>query len=121
VHQAGAVRRRQPAPAGEEHVDDLAPTVPTGVHPRPQRAALDQLHGDVRRLACLAHLVHGDDVGVRQAGHGHGLALEPLLTEGGDGVVPAARSHDLERDRAIELRVVGAQHHAHAAAPEQAE
>ncbi len=60
-------------------------------------------------------VVDGDDVGVREPGHGLRLAHQPLPQLGAPG--PIGAQH-LERDPAIELRIVGDVDGAHPALPE---
>ena len=85
---------------------------------RPQRAALDVLHRDVRRAVVLEVVVHGDDVRMAQrAGHAR-LAQEALRERGVGGV---ERRQLLERDEAVEVGLAGEVDHRHAAAPDLAE
>jgi hypothetical protein len=86
--------------------------------PLAQRLALDEFHRQEDLLAVRAHVVHGDDVGVRQASERLGLAQEASAA---DRVAAEARSQELERELAIELGVVGGVHHPHAARAEPRE
>ena len=67
VDDAGRVRRRQPAPGGDEHVQDLAPASRLRAQPRVDGLAFDELHRDVDAIVDGARVVDGDDVRVRQA------------------------------------------------------
>jgi hypothetical protein len=70
-----------------------------------ERLALDVLEHDVRRAVVLAGVDHGDDVRVREPGHRARLAAEALELVRVVGDVPV---HQLDRDPALERRVVGA-------------
>ena len=83
-----------------------------GVEPLAQRAALQQLEHDVAVLLGAAEVVDGQDVGMRQRGHGLGLALE---AREGRGIVGHLRRQDLQRDIAVEARIAGPVDLAHAA------
>ena len=83
------------------HVEQLA-----------QALAVDQLHHDGLAAAVLEHVVHGDDVGVGQAGDGDRLAAEPF---GDDGVGGQARLQPLQGDATVERDVGGQPHLGHPA------
>ena len=75
-----------------------------GLHRLAQRYAVDQLDDDVRPVADLSDVVDGHDVGMREGAGGLGLAYETadvLLVEA------PFLLEDLERQRAVDLRVVG--------------
>jgi len=76
-----------------------------------QRLALEQLHDREDESFVHADIVNRQDVGMRQGGHGLGLALEPrtALRISGD-----ARGQYFDRDVAIEPAVAGAIDLAHA-------
>ena len=80
--------------------------------PRAQADALDELHDEGDVIAFGRHVVHGDDVRVRDAGERLGLALELLIARA------APATQQLDRDLAIELRVVGCVHDTHASRPD---
>ena len=115
MHQPGVVRRRQPAPGEDEAIEARVGRARRLVEPEAQRAPLDELHGHPgqrqrpRRLH--ARVVHDDDVGVLHARHrlrlGHDVAARRRR-----------RRHQLQRDLAVEARIVGPPHDAHAAMPE---
>ncbi len=74
---------------------------------------MHQLHGDERLVADAADVVDRDDVGVRQPGHRPRLAEQPrarLRTHRS-----LRLSDHLERDAAIQLRVIGLVDDPHAA------
>jgi hypothetical protein len=119
VDQPGVVRRGQAAPGLHEHRQGLGQAVPAR-HPPAQGAVVRELHRQVHLVAEGADLVHGDDVGVVDLGHRLRLAQQAGARVAGlAGQGPGAQQ--LDRDLAIEVRVVGGVHQAHAAATEQAE
>ena len=79
--------------------------------------ALDQLQDQRARAAGLLEAVDLGDVGVVQRGEDPGLSLEARqpVRVGGERL-----GQHLQRDVAVELRVAGAVHLAHAAGPERA-
>ena len=79
-----------------------------------ERLAVDALHHEIRQ-AVLIDGVDRDDVLVDDGCRGLGLAHEPLA--GGWIGGQLGRQH-LDGDDAVELRVVGLENHAHAAAAE---
>src|SRR5213593_1729859 len=80
-------------------------------HPVRQAAAGDVLDDHVRRALELAEVVDVDDVRVAEPGDRLGL-----VPEAGDRArIGGDRLHDLDRARSLELRVIGAVHHAHRA------
>ena len=76
VDDAGGVRGRQPAPGGDEHVQDLAPAARLRAQPLVDGLALDELHRDEDAIVDRAGVVDGDDVRVRQARDGARLAQQ---------------------------------------------
>jgi hypothetical protein len=75
-----------------------------------QRLAADELHGDEDAVLDDAHVEHRDHVGVRELGHRLRLAQKASV---GVVVVPIG-AQQLDRELAIELGIVGGDHHAHA-------
>ena len=74
--------------------------------------AFDQLHDEVGHVAVFADVVDGDNVRVAEGGRGAGLAEEALA-----GVADLeVGAEDLDRNRALEVRIPGAEDDAHAAA-----
>ncbi len=109
------VRGDEAARGLEEHLEDLAPRSRPALEPRRQRVALDELHRDVQvAVVGGADVVDADDVGVRELGDRLGLAPQPRL-RASLAFVPRFGAQELERDLAIELGIVGGEHHAHAA------
>jgi hypothetical protein len=94
-----------------------------GLDPPVQRAAVEQLHHDERELRAVgdgggADVVHPDEVGVRQAGHGDPLVREPRP----DGLIAreAGQQH-LDRPPVLLADVPGRVHAGHAALPHPGE
>ena len=83
-----------------------------------QRSAVDELHRKVHAPVEDADVVNDDDVGVRQAGHRLRLSLQAHADLVASLASRELSMQDLDRQRAIELRVVGAVHRAHTAPAE---
>ncbi len=66
----------------------------------------------------LAHLINGDDMVVLQSGRGPRLAQEALPGGGAGG---QGRMHHLQGHAALQLRIFGVEHDAHAAVTEHAQ
>ena len=116
------VRRRETAPGVEEDGDNLAPCAGR-LEPRAERPPFDELHRDEDLLAVGADVVHGDDVGVGEAGHRLRFTQEArtpftFTRPGGAGLVVAKELH---RELAIELRVVRRIDDTHAPFPDAIE
>src|SRR5262249_48538562 len=47
--------------------------------PRPERFSVEKFDGDLRNAVVAANVVDGEDVRVREGGHGAGFASEPLV------------------------------------------
>jgi hypothetical protein len=120
VDQPGRVGRRDPAgDVGEQHAQELGPAARPLLAPTAERlAAVHELHGDPHLIAVRADVVDGDHVGVRELGQRLGLAQQP---EAPMGSRRRSGSSKLERDLAVELRIVGGVHDAHAAGAEPVE
>ena len=114
VNDACAVR-------GIQRIGDLDAERQHRVHLQPampgdcllQRGALQILHGDEGAAVLLADVMNGADVGMIQGGRGSSLALEPAQR------LPVASQfvrQELQRDEAMEPRVLRFVHHAHSAA-----
>ena len=118
VDQTAAVRRREPARGRLIYAHDLPPAAGVLELPGPQRHAVDELHRHVDLVTERPDLVHGDDVGVAQAGERLGLAHQAGL-----GLAAArlgvGRTHQFDRYLAIELRIIGREHQPHAALAER--
>jgi len=112
MHDARAVRRRETATRLEVDIDDLLPGARLALPDREVRP-FDELHHDRRARAESDHLVDLHDVRVREARHRLGLADRA-------GVVAVAGRDDLDRDLAIELRIVRGDDDAHAAGTDEA-
>ena len=107
---------REPGEQPLEHAADLRQRHVPDV--RPQRAALDVLHRDVRRAVVLEVVVHGDDVRMAQRAGDARLAQEALRER---GVRRVERRQLLERDEAVEVGLAREVDHRHAAAADLAE
>jgi hypothetical protein len=101
VHEAGGVRGCEPAPGGEERVDDRRGRSLARAQPLRERLAVDELHRDKVAAIRGADLVHGDHVGVGKARHRARLAHQPILGLGGRARAP----QHLERDPALEIGI----------------
>ena len=114
VNEALGVRRRESPSRGHEDGDDLAPRARLRLEPGVHRAARQKL-GREEHAVILgdADIVHGGDIRVRQARHGLRLAHHARARERCDARADATQ--ELERDLAIELRIVGAVHDTHRA------
>ena len=83
-----------------------------------QRLAVEQLHDEERRAVVLADVVESTDVRVGQLGDGPRFTVEPFaeLRTGGE-----CGRQDLDGDGAIEPRVTGFEHLAHATGADRRE
>ena len=115
VDQAGSVGGREALTDGEEDLEDRRPRRRVSLEPGVEGEAVDELHRQVDLVLVRADVVDRDDVGVRELGHRLGLALE---ASAGVGV---GRQQELERDLAIELRVVRGVDHPHPALADEVE
>ena len=77
-----------------------------------QGVAAHELHHDHVTIAFACDVVDGDDVGVLECGGGAGLLLESAAAL---RVGQAVRWEDLQGDVAVQTRVMGPVHDAHAA------
>jgi hypothetical protein len=90
---------------GEDH---------TEVEHRPQRASLQEFHGDVRDAVALADVVDRDDVGVTETPCGSRFAIEAPF-ERLELVALEFDAYRLQSERAVEQRVAGLVYGAHGA------
>ena len=115
VDEPRAVRRGEPLAGRDHDAQDLGRRGLLDEEPRPERRALDELGREEHVAVEGPDVVHRDDVRVLQARQGLGFTQEagaaPLR------VLAAARAgvEELQRDGALELRVVGLVDDAHAA------
>ena len=105
MDEAGPVRGIEAARRGGEHAHDVAPRSPG--HPVAHRLAGHELHRQEHTAIPGADVVHRDDVGMSKPGERAALAQRAFVTGG------IAVPHDLERDDAIEVRIVRLEHVAH--------
>ncbi|HEY8550615.1 MAG TPA: hypothetical protein VIL35_11715 [Vicinamibacterales bacterium] len=115
MDEALLVQRLQRAEDGQRDADGLVLRQHAAQQPARQRFALEELHGDEEVLAFLAHVEHLADVRVADAGGGAGLPPQAIP---GAPVQPVAAQH-LHRDTAMQPRIEGGVHEAHAAFAEQ--
>ena len=80
--------------------------------------AFEKRHGDVGNATIFTDLVDGDDMVVIEFGRRSGFAQEALP---GVPLFGDLREHDLERDRALELRILRLKDHPHPALAENLE
>ena len=118
VGDAGGVGGLEAAAGGEELAQDLAPAhrprqLRRVAEPAGQGLAANQLHRDEQPAVVGAGLVDLDDVGMRDLRQGLGLAQQALVA-----LDLGAAAHELERDLAVELVVVGGVDLAHRAGAE---
>lgn len=115
MHQAGVMCGDQALRSGRERLDDLAPR-PRRHEPLAERGPGHELHHDKHLILEGANLVHRDDVRMGEPRHRLRLADQPQPGCGAGAEI----AHDLDRDPAIEIRIVRLEHDAHAAGPELA-
>ncbi len=109
MDQALGVRGREAFTDLNEHLHVLSPRRPGLLsHPVLERSPLDQLHGHERLPSHRVGLVDLHDVGVRELGHGLGLAEQAS----GVLLVELLEQH-LDRDLAIERAIEGLEDHPH--------
>jgi hypothetical protein len=89
-------------------------------HALAQVGALEQLHGEVGEVAVLAEVVGGDDVRVRELAGGARLEREALLVVAARAGV-LVEQDGLQRDDAVQGRVLRLVDDAHGAAAELAQ
>ena len=112
VHESGAVRLVERTGDRRADVDRQFGTEPLlRIEQLAQTLAVDELHHD--RLAAFVDddVVHGDDVGMTEAGDGDRFAPESL---GDDRIAGQIRLQPLDRDLAVEVVVGRHPHFGHA-------
>jgi hypothetical protein len=114
VDQPGGVRRVEAAAGRDERRDDIVSAARLG-QPAPQGHALDVLHRDEQVVLGEPDVVDRDHVGMGEPRHRLGLAEQPRAPL----PVAAHPAQPLDRDRAAEVRIARAVHHAHAAGADQ--
>ena len=117
MDELGRMRGGESLPRVDHHVDDLLPRALLLLHPLSQRDAVDVLHRDEDAPLPRADVVHGDDVGMRESSDRLRLAHESVART----LAANPRVQQLERDLAIELRIVRGIDHPHAADTELVE
>ncbi len=111
-----AVGGGEAAAGGEEEGEDVAPgAFGAAAEAVAEGFADHQFHRDVDLVCEGADVVDGDDVGVREASHQLGLAVEAFF-----GAAEVLGAQELKGDVAIELGIVGGVDDAHAAGADDA-
>jgi hypothetical protein len=122
VDQSRPVHRDEPATCGDMSVDDLSPRSWPLRDPTAQRHAIDELHREIDERVVVGsrpRFVDRDDIRVRDLGHRARLGDHPAAQHLRVVGVAGKRAHELDRHAAIELRVVGREHHPHATATDR--
>ena len=105
MHDAVAMREREAFGHLRDDVGDpMRRQHDSRVEDLAQRLAVEELHGDVRHVFALAHVVNGHDVGMVESPRGPGFAEEPSLERVGLRV-RHADIHGFDRDQPIDKRV----------------
>jgi hypothetical protein len=118
VHEAGVVGGREPVPRRRERVANLAPPARRRRQPGGQRRSFDELHRHEHPTVDRAGVVDDHDAGMGEARDRLGLAQQAVAAGLGAGALRRV-VQKLERDLAIELRIVGGVDLPHAAATDQ--
>ena len=113
MNHAGCVRRSHALPGRREYLDNPPPRWLRAFLPVVQRLAVNELHRDEHVLADRSHVVHGDDVRMAHACERLSFTQEPR------GRIALTSLHELDRDAAVELRIVSGVDHTHAAGAER--
>ena len=120
MHDAALVREAEAVGDLQRDLDRFVGGEPLVLQPRAQVRAFEQLHRQEREVALLAEVEGGDDVRVVELARGPRLQGEALLVF--LAVLDVVGEQDrLQRDHAVERRILGAVHHAHRAAAELAD
>ena len=78
-----------------------------------ERHALDELHDDILRVAAVPHVIHRDDVRLREHGNSVRLRLKAVFQL---GILRHLITQDLDGDIAVQLMAHGLINDRHAAA-----
>jgi len=114
VHETLGVGGCQPSTRVHEARDDGLPCG-LGRQPRRQRLADDELHRHEDPAVVDPDIVHGDDVGMRELGHGLCLADEPRVPAAAQLSFETLGQQHLQGDLSIEVGIEGGIYDAHAA------
>jgi hypothetical protein len=104
MDQADGVGGGEAAAGGLHHLEDLAHRARLRPQPLAQRRAGDELHGEEDVVAEHTDVVDRDGVRMRQPRQRLGFAQEPLR---GAIAILAIEAEDLNRNLAVQVRVVG--------------
>ena len=118
MDQPGLVRRGEASAGLQKDIPHLSPGARSLLEPGAQGESVDELHGDEHRLAEGANLVHGDDVGMGETGHGLSLSNHACLSA---RPISLLRSQELDGDTSVQLGIVGGVDDAHRAAADRLE
>ena len=114
MDHAGAVGRRETGSGREVHPKNVVGGAPLLTLPVGEGDAVDELHRDEDLAVVDPDVVHRDHVRVRELGEGPRLLEQSVaIATGLPAIGRGAALEELDRDLAIELRVVGREHHAH--------
>ena len=115
VHQPRLVGGRKSAPRLHEHVEDLGGVACPLLEPLLERNPVEELGRHVHALVHGAHVEHRDHVGVVELRDGLRLSQQPRAPLGLRLLGLRNGVQELERDLAVEHRIVGFVDDAHAA------
>ncbi len=119
MNEAGAVGRGEALAGLAIDRDDRDPVADVLADPGAERRTGDVLHRQEHAVLPDGDVVHGDDVGMREAGDRSRLAEQPGAGLG--RAIAARRVQQLDGDTAVELGVVTQVDLAHAARAQQLE
>ena len=114
VDDAGIVCGREAAARADEHLHDIGHRSFADVEPLLDVVTFDELHRDVDPIIEHAGVIHGDHIGMREPRERLGLSQQPGARFGVLALA-VANADELERDAAVELRVVRFVYDPHAA------
>ena len=112
MDDAGCVRAGQGVGDGDRILQNLGRLQAAARDDMVERAAGDELHHDEVGAILAADVVNGDDVGMIQGGGGLGFLDEAQLAV---GVGDLVGRQNLDRDKAVQLRIAGLVDDAHTA------
>ncbi len=112
MDQTDRMGRREPPACLHEHRDDLRRGSSLGLQPIAERVGGEELHRDPHVPVVGADVVDRQHVGMGDSRHRLGLAAQAGL---GSAMTAAGTPEQLERDLALQLGVIAAVDHAHAA------
>jgi RNA polymerase sigma-70 factor (ECF subfamily) len=120
VHEAGAMRGREPGAGLAEHREDLVSRARTLDDPRVERLPRDVLHRQEHAIAVLADVEDLDDVRMRQLRHRLRFAPHPQFERLARLVGKRVDAHELDHDGAPQLGIAREADDAHPARADRA-